>query len=72
MTAEIEMNQVEATIVAEVASALRALNSALEKAHAIGLEVKVDYTSVDEFGKKSQRRIYFADVSKLAFSQRVG
>lgn len=66
------MNPEEAAIVTEIAAALRALNSALEKANSAGLEIKVDYTSLEEIGKRGARRVYFADVSKLAFSQRVG
>jgi hypothetical protein len=66
------MNQEEASIADDLASAIKALNAALERASEAGLDVRVDYQIVEEFGKHLARRVFFADVSKLAFVKRVG
>jgi ABC-type sugar transport system substrate-binding protein len=66
------MNPEEAAIATELANAIRALNAVLEKARAADLEVKVGYDLAQEMGKRLARHVYYAEVSKQAFSQRVG
>jgi DNA-directed RNA polymerase specialized sigma24 family protein len=66
------MNPDEAAIATELANAIRALNAVLEKARDAGLEVKVDSVTSREIGKRLDLRVYYAEVSKQAFVQRVG
>jgi hypothetical protein len=66
------MNPDEAAIATELANAIRALNAALEKARAADLEVKVEYQTAREVGKRLDLRVYYAEVSKHAFVHLVG
>lgn len=66
------MNPEETAIATELGNAVKALNNALHKAHAADLEVKVDYQTIEEIGKRHSLRVYYAEISKTAFSQRLG
>lgn len=67
-----QMNPEDAAIVAEVNSAIQALNAAIFKAREAQLEVRLDSIVVQTFGHEMDHAIYSAVVSKQAFSQRVG
>jgi hypothetical protein len=66
------MNPDEAAIVTEIASAIKALNNALEKAYTAKLQVKIDYQNAQEIGRYGERTMVRAEISKQAFVQRVG